>query len=469
MHAKIRLNKVHIKKRSFLKLFFCGISLFVSVISLNAADSYCFRVYLNDKGVDAKSVERPEIFLSQETIALRTKRLVDITVSDVPINPSVIEEVLATGCRLVTQSKWMATLVVECEDSLLIEKISVLPMVDSVACVWYGLDRQQADVCTDDNNLLEPSNEKLPDEYGYAEAQIAMMNGIPLHNLGRRGQGMRIAVIDAGFLNVDRIKAFASLQLLGTHNIVFPGCSVFCADYHGTMVLSCMAANLPGWMIGTAPEASYLLIKSEDIRTEFPIEEDFFAAAIEYADSVGVDMVTTSLGYAEFDTPSAVYSHDDLDGQTAFVSKVAEKAVEKGILLINSAGNENDKSWGKITFPGDVSDVLTVGAVTSEMERSNFSSTGFTADYRIKPDVVALGSGVAGIGSDGNVRFSNGTSFSAPIVAGLGACLWQSLHWLSNREIVALIQQTASQADRPDVEKGYGIPDFYKAYRKGLE
>ena len=455
--------------QNYIKSLLVGLGLFVSVISLYAADSYCFRVYLKSKDVDTKEIENPEAFLSQEAIALRNKRLVDITVSDVPINPSVIEEVLSVGCRLVTQSKWMSTLVVECEDSLLVEKISVLSAVDSVVCVWVGSGRSQADVCTDDQTLLEPLREKLADEYGYAAEQIGMLNGLPLHNLGRRGQGMRIAVIDAGFLNMDRIKAFASLRLLGTHNVVFPGSSVYCADDHGTKVLSCMAANLSGWMIGTAPEASYLLIKSEDMRTEFPVEEDFFAAAIEYADSVGVDVVTTSLGYAEFDTPLAIYSHDDLDGRTAFISRVAEKAVEKGILLFCSAGNENNLSWGKITFPADVADVLTVGAVTSDKERSNFSSTGFTADLRIKPDVVALGSGVAVINANGNVQYANGTSFSTPMVAGLGACLWQSLHWLSNREIVALIQQTASQADRPDVEKGYGIPDFYKAYRKGLE
>jgi len=275
-------------------------------------------------------------------------------------------------------------------------------------------------------------------------------------------------VIDAGFLNVDRIQAFASMQLLGTHNVVFPGHSVFCGDDHGTKVLSCMAANLPGRMIGTAPEASYLLIKSEDIRTEFPIEEDYWAAALEYADSVGVDVVTTSLGYAKFDTPEAVYSLSDLDGQTAFCSQVAEKAAEKGILLFSSAGNEYTNDWGKITFPADAANVLTVGAITSEKERSNFSSTGFTADLRVKPDVVALGSGVTVIGSSGNVQYGNGTSFATPIVAGMGVCLWQSLPWLTNKEIIELIRQTASQSNRPDVEKGYGIPDMYKAYIKEL-
>ena len=455
-------------KRYDLKPFLFGISLLLSTISLNAGESYCFRVYLKDKGVAEKAVESPEIFLSQESIERRNKRNVEITLSDVPVNLSSIEMILAIGCRLVTQSKWMSTIVVECEDSLLVEHIKTLPAVDSVQCVWYGTDRLQADICSDNKSLLEPVDGKLSNEYGHAELQIEMLNGIRLHTMGRRGQGMRVAVIDAGFLNVDRISAFSSIQLLGTHNVVFPGHSVFCGDDHGSKVLSCLAANLPGWMIGTAPEASYLLIKSEDVRTEFPIEEDFWAAALEYADSVGVDIITTSLGYHLFDDAANDYKLSDLDGRTAFVTQVAEIAAEKGMLLFCSAGNEGSRSWGKITFPSDASNVLTVGAVTSENERSNFSSTGFTADLRVKPDVVALGSGVTVIGSGGNVQYANGTSFSTPIVAGLGVCLWQSLPWLTNKEIIELIQQTASQANRPDVEKGYGIPDIYKAYIKGL-
>jgi len=446
-----------------------GICMFISASLMNAGESYCFRVYLKDKGVTEKETETPEKFLSQEAIARRNKRYIDISVSDVPVNPSITEMILSTGCRLVTQSKWMSTLVVEHEDSLIIDKLNVLPVVDSVVCVWYGMDRLQADNCPDDQTVLEPAEEKLSDEYGYAEAQIEMLNGIALHNLGRRGQGMRVAVIDAGFRNVDRIKAFASLQLIGTHNIVFPGHRVFCASDHGAKVLSCLAANLPGRMIGTAPEASYLLIISEDTRTEFPIEEDYWAAALEYADSVGVDVVSSSVGYSVFDTPTAIYTPDDLTGRTAFISQVATWAAEKGILLCCSAGNEGNLAWEKIAFPADVADVLTVGAINAEKERSAFSSIGFTADYRIKPDVVALGSGVTVIGSNGNVQYVNGTSFSTPIVAGLSVCLWQSLHWLSNTEIIEFIRQTASQADRPDVEKGYGIPDFFKAYKKGLE
>jgi subtilisin family serine protease len=459
---------VHTNSRNYVISFLFGLSLLLSATSLNAGETYCFRVYLKDKGVEAKAMESPELFLSQEAIERRQKRSVEISLSDVPIHPSLIETILSTGCRLVTQSKWMSTIVVESEDSLIINQLKALPVVDSVQCVWVGTDRHKAHICPDDRTLLEPVAAKMSNEYGYAEQQIEMLNGIALHNLGRRGQGMRVAVIDAGFANVDRIQAFASLRLIGTHNVVFPGHSVFCFDDHGTKVLSCLAANLPGWMIGTAPEASYLLIKSEDTRSEFPIEEDFWAAAVEYADSAGVDVVTTSLGYALFDGPEAIYTLSDLDGRTSFCSRVAEQAAEKGILLFCSAGNENNQPWGKITFPADVSHVLTVGAITSERERSSFSSTGFTADYRIKPDVVALGSGVTVIGAGGNVQYANGTSFSTPIVAGLGVCLWQSLPWLTNKEIIELIRQTASQANHPDVEKGYGIPDIWKAYRTGL-
>ena len=462
------LNKMYTNKQYNIKPFLLVIGLFISAISLNAGESYCFRIYLKDKGVMEKAVESPEVFLSQESIDRRNKRNVEITLSDVPIPLSSIETILATGCRLVMQSKWLSTIVVESEDSLLIDQIKSLPAVDSVLCVWHGTNRLQADYCADDNSIPEPTGTKMPNEYGYAEQQIEMLNGIRLHTMVRRGQGMRVAVIDAGFLNVDRISAFSSLQLLGTHNIVFPGHSVFCGDSHGAKVLSCMAANLPGLMIGTAPEASYLLIKSEDIRTEFPIEEDYWAAALEYADSVGVDVVTSSLGYYEFDDSTNNYSLSDLDGRTAFVTQVAEIAAEKGMLLFCSAGNEGSKEWGNITFPSDAPNILTVGSITTDNERSTFSSTGFTADFRVKPDVVALGSGTTVIGASGNIQYAYGTSFATPIVAGLGVCLWQSLPWLTNKEIIELIRQTASQTNRPDVEKGYGIPDIYKAYLRGL-
>ncbi|MDR3262262.1 MAG: S8 family serine peptidase [Tannerella sp.] len=442
----------------------------LSAAPVFAGESYCFRVYLKDKGVPERAIESPETFLSPETIERRTKRNVEITLSDVPIAPAYLERIVSAGVRLVTQSKWMTTVVVESEDSLsAVERLLALPIVDSLRCVWQGADRLAETECPDDTlSLLEPSCNKIRKEYGYAEPQIEQLNGIRLHETGRRGQGMRVAVIDAGFLNVDRISAFASLRLLGTYNVVFPGHNVFCEDDHGTKVLSCLAANLPGVMVGTAPEASYLLIKSEDTRAEYPVEEDFWTAALEYADSVGVDVVSSSLGYYLFDTGDTVYTPSDLNGRTAFISRVAETAVEKGLLLFCSAGNEGNHEWEKVTFPADASGVVTVGAITEEKTHSSFSSMGFTADYRVKPDVVALGSGACVVDADGDVQYTNGTSFSTPIMAGLGACLWQALPWLEVKELIALICRTASQADRPDAELGYGIPDVYKAYIKEL-
>jgi hypothetical protein len=314
-----------------------------------------------------------------------------------------------------------------------------------------------------DTSRLYPSGDALKSPYGYAEAQIKMLNGIKLHEEGYRGKGMQVAVIDAGFMNADRMSVFASADITGTHNVVAPGESVYNDEGHGTKAFSCLAANMPGFMTGTAPEASYWLIKSEDARSEYPIEEDYWTAAAEFADSVGVKVISSSLGYFMFDEEALNYDRSLLDGKTAFITRAAEMAAEKGILLFISAGNEGGGDWEKITFPSDAENVFTVGAVTSEKGKSSFSSVGFTADGRVKPDAVALGTGVTVMDCNGNVRSGNGTSFATPVLAGLGICLWQALPWLSNKEIIGLIQRVSSQYKRPDIETGYGIPDMYKA------
>lgn len=311
-----------------------------------------------------------------------------------------------------------------------------------------------------------PSDALSTLEYGYADDQIRMLNGIKLHKAGFRGEGMEVAVIDAGFMHVDRIAVFDSLKIAGTHNVVFPGETVFTGDDHGTKVLSCLAADRPGIMIGTAPKASYWLIKSEDSRSEFPVEEDYWTAAVEFADSVGADVVTSSLGYFTFDVEALDYPTDALNGKTTLISRAAKMAADKGILLFSSAGNEGAGTWGKITFPADAPDILTVGAITDRKRKSSFSSVGFTADRRVKPDVVALGSGCCVIDPSGNVHYANGTSFATPILAGLGVCLWQAFPALSNIEIVALLQRSGSQYKRPDAELGYGLPDVYKIYKQ---
>ncbi len=432
---------------------------------LSAGESYCFRVYLKDKGDTGCSTEYPEAYLSRQSIERRGKDGIAVTETDFPIAPAYIDTLSATGAKPLVKSKWFSTVVMESKDSTVADKLSKLSIVDSVKWIWKGTHRFPEERTKTEKRLVS-SDKPLDDIYGYAGKQIEMLNGIKLHEAGFRGQGMRVAVIDAGFQNVDRISAFDSLKILGTHNVVFPDCSVYVGDDHGTKVLSCLAANIPGIMLGTAPEASYLLIKSEDSDSEFPIEEDYWTAAVEYADSVGVDVITSSLGYFAYDADELSYDQSELNGRTAMISRAARLAAEKGILVFCSAGNEGNSDWGKITFPSDAEGIFTVGAVCADKKRSNFSSVGFTADGRVKPDAVALGSGCCVIDPSGSIRYANGTSFATPILAGMGICLWQALPRLSNKEMIVLLHRFSSKYKKPERELGYGIPDIYKAYRK---
>lgn len=439
--------------------------LLVSACSL-ANKSYCFRLYLKDKGASSFGITSPEAFLSAASVERRMLREIFVDETDFPVSQAYMDELTAAGVCPVVQSKWMKTVVVESPDSAVVEKLKTIPFVDSLKCVWNGAGRQEVLPCKEDTSRFWSMDSPLEQPYGYAESQVEMLNGLPLHTSGYRGRDVRIAVIDAGFLNVDRIDAFSSMSLLDTRNMTFPGRNVFCEDDHGTKVLSCIAANLPGVMIGTAPDASFLLIKSEDTRGEYPIEEDLWVAAVEYADSVGIDIISSSLGYFRYDSMADYYRRSDLDGQTAFVSRAAGIAAKKGMLIVCSAGNEGGNEWEKVTFPADVPDVLTVGSITSDKEKSSFSSVGMTADYRIKPDVVALGTMVCVTGSAGQVQYMNGTSFSAPIVAGMAACLWQAFPLLKNTELIELIKDSSSRYQQPDVQLGYGVPDMFNAYNK---
>lgn len=430
-----------------------------------AGENYRFRVYLKDKGDDGYKVEEPGAYLSREAIERRARNQIEVTEADFPISRAYVEMLSGTGAKPVVQSKWFSTVVMESADSTVVDALSRLSIVDSVKWIWKGNLRAPAG--EREKEKLVPVDEPLKEKYGYAGKQIRMLNGVKLHQAGFEGEGMRVAVIDAGFMDVDRMAVFDSLRLLGTHNVVFPGKSVFAGDDHGTKVLSCLAADLPGIMVGTAPKASYLLLKSEDSDSEYPVEEDYWTAAVEYADSAGVDVISSSLGYFAFDADELSYDRSGLDGRTAMISRTAVLAADKGMLVFCSAGNEGNGEWGKITFPSDAPGVFTVGAVDGDKKRSDFSSVGFTADGRVKPDAVALGSNSCVIGSDGNIRYANGTSFATPILAGAAVCLWQALPGLSEREIIDLLHRSSSRYKHPDAELGYGIPDVYKAYKRG--
>lgn len=443
-------------------VWLAGISIFVCTGFLSAAESYKFRVYLKDKG---ETVYSANFLLSSDALERKSKMGISVDETDFPVCSFYLDTLQSAGTQIVTCSKWFNTVVVEASDSLVINNLNTFAFVDSVKCVWKGNNETSSNPEKTVPPRLISDDNPLASSYGYAEKQIQLHNGIKLHEKGFRGEGIRIAVIDAGFTNVDKIDLFDSLKVAGTYNFVSPRESVFrCEDDHGTKVLSCMAANRSGIMVGTAPEAEFWLLRSEDNRSEYPVEEDYWVAAAEFADSVGVDIITSSLGYFTFDNPGMEYGKEALDGKTTLISRAAEEAVKKGILVFSSAGNEGAGEWEKMTFPADAASVITVGAVTENKSRSSFSSKGLTSDFRIKPDVAAMGSDCCVASTSGGIRYANGTSFATPILAGLGACLWQAFPELNNREIRELILRTAHQYNQPDAELGYGIPDIDKAF-----
>lgn len=445
--------------------FTCAaVLLWLLSFSLSATESYKFRVYLKDKDSAAYSLDYPERFLSKASLERRARQGIGVSPTDIPVSEGYLRALANSGVQVVAQSRWFNTVVVDTPDSMLVTRLEELCFVDSVKWVWKG--ENDVSLPGEGDTTRFPTRDRAVNNfYGYAAPQIELHKGERLHKAGFRGRGIRVAVIDAGFIHVDRMEAFDSARVKGTRNFVFPGKSVYGWDDHGTKVLSCLAANMPGVMVGTAPEAEYWLLKSEDSRSEFPVEEDYWVAAVEYADSVGVDVISSSLGYFSFDNERLEYGKEALNGRTALISQGAAMAASKGILLFSSAGNEGNGEWEKITFPADAPAIVTVGAVTQSKERSVFSSKGFTSDLRIKPDVVALGTDCCVLDSHGNIRFANGTSFATPILAGLAVCLWQALPGLSNNDMVDLLRETAHQHNRPDVELGYGIPDVYKAYK----
>jgi hypothetical protein len=294
-----------------------------------------------------------------------------------------------------------------------------------------------------------------------------MLNLETLHAQGYRGQGMLIAVLDAGFFNANILPAFDSLfadgRVVATKDFVDGGTNVYDDHTHGMNVLSVLAGNIPGGLIGSAPEASYLLLRTEDAGTEYLIEEFNWVVGAEYADSAGADIISSSLGYTTFDNSTMDHVYADLNGSTAIASKGAAWAASKGILVVNSAGNWGGSSWNYLGVPADADSIIATGAVDSMENLAGFSSRGPSADGRIKPDVSAQGVAVVMSNSSGGMMNGNGTSFSCPLISGAAACLWQANLTLSSMQVREAIIQSCDQYQNPDNNKGYGIPDFGQA------
>jgi hypothetical protein len=435
-------------------------------------------IRLKDKGTNPYSISNPSQYLTARAIQRRTRYGIAIDSLDLPITPRYIDSIrLAGAVTILNSSKWLNQVAIQTTDAAALSKINAFPFV--ISSNPAATKMQPADVPVNkklDGPVGTGSPAPVPNNvladyynYGLSYGQVHLHNGEFLHNRGFRGQGMQMAILDAGFYHYLSLPTFDSIrnnnQILGTWDFVSGNASVDEDHPHGMNCLSTIAANMPGTFMGTAPKTSFYLYRTEDAATEYPIEEQNWAAGIERADSLGVDICSTSLGYTTFDNATFNYTYANMNGNTTMIARSADMAAKKGMLIVVAAGNEGNGSWHYITTPADADSVLTIGAVSSAGNIGSFSSYGPSSDGQIKPSVAAVGvSAVIANTVNGQPTFGNGTSFACPNMAGLSTCLWQAFPEVNNMNIITVLQQSANRASNPDDRTGYGIPDMKKAF-----
>lgn len=435
-------------------------------------------IQLKDKAGTPFSINTPLQFLSQRAISRRTRYNIGIDQTDLPVTPRYIDSIQLSGnVTILNISKWLNQVCILTTDVAALAKINSFSFVVASSPVAA---RPQPNI-SPVNKQLDPPINPVPAtpaspqnpvdiyNYGTAYPQIHLHNAEFLHNLGFRGEGLQLAILDAGFYHYKTLPTFDSArinnQILGTWDFVANEASVNEDHLHGMNAFSTIAANLPGSFVGTSPKSSFYLFRTEDINSEYPIEEFNWTAGAEKADSLGVDVVSVSLGYNTFDNSSFNYTYAQLDGNTTMIAKAADLAAKKGLLVVVAAGNEGNSSWKKILTPADADSVLVVGAVNAARQVAGFSSYGPSADGQIKPDVAAIGLGaVIADQNTGGPIFSNGTSYACPIMAGIASCLWQAFPELNNMAVIDALRKSSDRANTPDDRTGYGIPDAKKAF-----
>lgn len=420
-------------------------------------------VSFRDKANTPYSLTSPGDYLSERSLARRSRNQVAVTIDDLPVTPAYVSTVQTTGAAVLFASRWRNGVIVEATESQRVALVA-LPIVSSVVLIApgpksssWGRQRKR------DREATEGTSSGAA-----TRTQLTQIGIDQMHASGYRGEGVWVGIFDSGFIGVNTTAPFQHLfsgsRVLYTYNFVNNRSGVYERDDHGTEVMSVLAARTSAYQ-GALPNASYLMFLTEDVASEYRIEEYNWTIAAERADSAGVDVINSSLGYYDFDDPAMNYAKSDLTGDRAVVTRAAAMARDRGMIVVCSAGNEGAISWKLVTPPADADGILAIGAVNSAGLRVGFSSTGPTADNRIKPDVMALGSGTTVINQAGNVSTASGTSLASPLVAGLAGGLLQYGPSWTSATVVQAIKGSASMASRPDQFMGYGIPNFYAAVR----
>ena len=451
-------------RKIFLLLFLTATLFAQAQIATNI-----YWVHFTDKNNSPYSIDNPEAYLSQRALQRRANQGIAIDEYDLPVNPQYLQAVADCGAQLLNPTKWLNGVTVYVTNPSVIDAINALEFVDVVRN------------CPNDPKAQELKERWLANEmkaaedsrgmygfYGGAQTQVTQINANALHDYGFMGEGVIVAVLDGGFIGAQNHPAFDNMReegrFLGTRDFVYGSTSVFSQSSHGTSCLSTMGAYVPNTFVGTAPKASYYLLHTEDGNSENIVEEYNWVSGAEYADSLGVDVCSTSLGYIDFDMSQWDHPQSHFDGKTAPMSVGAEIAVSRGMICLNSAGNEGEP-WGggnqcTLGIPADAEHVLSIGSVDGSGNRSYFSSVGPTYDGRIKPDVMAMGEGTYVADGYGDYYNGNGTSFSNPVMAGAVTCLRQAFPNASVQEICDAVRACGDHAENPDSRYGYGIPDF---------
>ena len=435
-------------------------------------------IAFTDKNNNPYSIGDPGAFLTQRAINRRIAQGISITEEDLPVTPSYVDAVTTTGVQVFTRCKWYNGVTVRVADTNVLASIRALPFVQSVTRV-SSYDFKKSAISDrkfmlesefgngTENHHPESNGSAASYNYGPSYNQIHLLNGDLLHDMDYRGQGKVIAVLDAGFLDADNNPVFDSLrtnnQILGTRDLVNPGGNVYAEHYHGAAVLSTMGGNTPGELIGTAPKANYWLIRTEDAETENIVEEYNWVVGAEMADSVGADVINSSLGYTVFDNGWMDHTCADMNGYTNPSSRGANIAANKGMALSISAGNEGGSFWTCVSSPSDALNALSIAAVDESGNYASFSSTGIINGTYVKPNIASQGQNCYVGYPGGSFGYGNGTSYASPINAGMVACLWQAIPAVDQSQLRTAIQESANQYTNPDKYLGYGIPDYNKA------